>query len=160
MQFCRGILHGVDLASVHGLDLTVRPGSMEGGLFCEHFFKTLLSSETTVKSMLHASWTSVSKIISAEQKCSLQVLESSNNQDHADGRVEGRDTDASEKAIGSESNVACLHASNESHVAQVAIRSQDASQGTVVFNALSADLAMHLTNDYLNLQHLRKLKDG
>jgi hypothetical protein len=74
----------------------------------------------------------------------MRFAGSSINQDHADGRVECRDIDASEKAIGSESNVTCLHASNKSHgVAQVAIRSQVASQGTVVFNALSADLTMH-----------------
>jgi hypothetical protein len=38
--------------------------------------------------MLHTYWTSVRKFLSAEQKSSMQVLESSSYQDHADGNVE------------------------------------------------------------------------
>jgi hypothetical protein len=35
----------------------------------------------------------------------MQVLESPNDEDHADGNVESRGIDASEEAIGEESNV-------------------------------------------------------
>jgi hypothetical protein len=35
--------------------------------------------------MLHSDWTFFCKFLSAEQKSSLQVLESSNLQDHGDG---------------------------------------------------------------------------
>jgi hypothetical protein len=42
------------MASYQGLNIrTVQAGNMEAWLLCEHFFKTLLSPTTTVKSMLH-----------------------------------------------------------------------------------------------------------
>jgi hypothetical protein len=50
--------------------------------------------------------------VSATQTSSLQVvLESSNDQDHADGNVECRGTDASKEA-GDDSNVNCLNGSH------------------------------------------------
>jgi hypothetical protein len=70
LLFCREILpcvdtgwaNLVDIASVQGLNLiTVQPGGMEAGLLCEHFFRTLLSPKTMVKSMLHTYRTSVHK---------------------------------------------------------------------------------------------------
>jgi hypothetical protein len=60
--------------------------------------------------MLHAYWTSVCKFLSAEQKSSVQLLESSNNQEHADGNVQRRGIDDSEEAIGGDSHVICLNA--------------------------------------------------
>jgi hypothetical protein len=75
---------------------------------------------------------------------SMQVLESSNDQNHADGKVESRGIDASKEAIGDDSRVVRLHAPRASHgVAQVAIHSQVASQGTGVVNVHNADMAMY-----------------
>jgi hypothetical protein len=60
---------------------------------------------------------------------------SGSGQDHANGNVERRDVDASELAIGDDSTVICKNAPLASHgVAQVAIHSQAASQGTGVVN--------------------------
>jgi hypothetical protein len=57
----------VDVASVQGIHLfTVQSGSMEAGLVCEHFFKTLFfSTKAAVKSMLFT-WTPFCKFLSAE----------------------------------------------------------------------------------------------
>jgi hypothetical protein len=80
--------------------------------------------------MLHSCWPLVCQFLIAEQKSSSQVLESSNNQDHADGNDECCGIGAPEKAIGVDGNVICLNATRTSHrVAQVAIHSQVASQG-------------------------------
>jgi hypothetical protein len=108
-------------ASIQSLNpLSVQPGSMQAQLLCEHFFKTL-SPKTTVKSMLHTHWTSVYKFLSDEQESSVQVLESSNDQDHADANVACRSIDASEEAIGDDSIFLCLNAPCKSCVvAQVA----------------------------------------
>jgi hypothetical protein len=72
--------------------------------------------------MLPSCWPSVCQFLSAEQKSSLQVLESSNSQDHADGNDECRGIGAPEKAIGApenaigvDGNVICLNASRTSH---------------------------------------------
>jgi hypothetical protein len=54
--------------------------------------------------MLRTCWASVGKFLSADQKSSMQVLESSNDQDHADGNVECRGIDASGENIGDDSN--------------------------------------------------------
>jgi hypothetical protein len=63
----------------------------------------------------------VCKFLSAEQKSSMQVLESSNDQDHADGNVERCGIDRLEEAIG-DGKVICLNSPCASHgVAQVAI---------------------------------------
>jgi hypothetical protein len=43
------------------------------------------------------------------------VLESSNDQDHAGGNVERRDTEASKEAVGDDSNIIYLDASHMSH---------------------------------------------
>jgi hypothetical protein len=40
------------------------------------------------------------------------VLESSNDQDHPDGNVECRDTEASKEAVVDDSNITCLDASH------------------------------------------------
>jgi hypothetical protein len=78
-----------------------------------------------------------------EQKSSLQVLESPNDQHHADGNVECRCIVASEQATGDDSNVICSNASLALHgVAQVATHSQVASQGTGVINVHDAEAAM------------------
>jgi hypothetical protein len=45
--------------------------------------------------MLHTHWTSVYEFLTDEQKSSVQVLESSNDQDHADVNVTCRSIDAS-----------------------------------------------------------------
>jgi hypothetical protein len=76
----------VEIARIQGLNLLTKlqPGSMAAGLLCEQFFKTLLSPKTTVESMLHMYGTSVCKPLNAEQKSSLQVLESSNHKYHGD----------------------------------------------------------------------------
>jgi hypothetical protein len=74
----------------------------------------------------------------------LQVLESSSDQDHADGNVKCRGIDASEEAVGDDSNVICFSASCASAgVAQVTIHSQVAYQGTGVLNVHNADMAMY-----------------
>jgi ribulose bisphosphate carboxylase small subunit len=78
--------------------------------------------------MVHSSWTSVCEFLRAEQKSSMHILESK-DQDHADGYVEHLGIDASEAAIGDDRNVICSHS-----VAQVAIHSQVVSQGTGVVN--------------------------
>jgi hypothetical protein len=51
------------------------------------------------------SWTSGRKHSGAEQKSSLQLLESSNDQDHAHCKVECPAIDASGEATGEDSNV-------------------------------------------------------
>jgi hypothetical protein len=60
-----------DMASVQGLNLVtkVQPGGMEAGLLCEHFFKTLMSPKTTVKSMRHTYWTFVTYFCMQVCKC-------------------------------------------------------------------------------------------
>jgi hypothetical protein len=74
----------------------------------------------------------------------MQDLESSNDQDPADGNVKCRSNDASKEAIGDDSHVTCLSAPHTSHgVAQVAIHSQVASQSTGVVNIHNADMAMY-----------------
>jgi hypothetical protein len=94
------------------------------------FCHILFVSKNTVKTILHTYWTYVNTFPSAEQKPNLQVLESSNDQDHADGHV-----DVSEGAIGNYSNVICLNASPASHgVSQHTIHSQVASKGTGAVN--------------------------
>jgi hypothetical protein len=72
---------------------------MEVGLSHENHFKTSLSLKTTVKSMLNIYLTSVFQILIAKQKSSLQVLESSSDQDHADGNDECRSIGAFEEAV-------------------------------------------------------------
>jgi hypothetical protein len=81
----------------------------------------------------------------------MQVLEVSNDQDHADGNVErrgihadgnveGRGIHDSEEAAGVYSNAISSKAPRASHgVAQDAIHAQVASQGTGVANAHNAD---------------------
>jgi hypothetical protein len=68
LLLCRKILCGgknewanlVEMASIQGLNpIAVQPGSMEAGLLCKHFFKTVLSPKTSIESMLHTFWTSV-----------------------------------------------------------------------------------------------------
>jgi hypothetical protein len=52
--------------------------------------------------------------------------------------------DTSGEAVGSDSNAICLHCSRTSHgVAQVAIHSQVASQGTEFVNVHNAEMAMY-----------------
>jgi hypothetical protein len=69
--------------------------------------------------------------LSAEQKLSLQVLESSKDQDHGDGNVECSGIGNPEEAIGDDNNVTYLNAPSVPHgVAKVMITSQVASQGT------------------------------
>jgi hypothetical protein len=55
--------------------------------------------------MLHTYWSSVCEVLSAQQKSSMQAVESSNDQDHAEGNVEHRSIDAFEEVIGNDSNV-------------------------------------------------------
>jgi hypothetical protein len=55
--------------------------------------------------MLHTYWSSVCEVLSAQQKSSMQVVESSNDQDHAEGNVEHCSIDAFEEVIGDDSNV-------------------------------------------------------
>jgi hypothetical protein len=99
---------------------------------------------TVIKSTLHTYWTPFCKILSAEQKSSMQVLESSIDEDHAVGDVERRGIDASEEAIGNDSNVMRVNAPRASHgVAHVAIHTQVASQETVVINVQNADMALY-----------------
>jgi hypothetical protein len=77
-------------------------------------------------------------------KSSLQVLESPNDQHHADGSVECCCIDASKEPIGDDSNATCLNASHTSRgVALVLIHPQVASQGTGVVNIYDADKAMY-----------------
>jgi hypothetical protein len=103
---------------------------MEARLLCEHFSRHFLQ-KTAVESVLHTYWTSVGKFLRAEQKSSMQVLESSNNYDHADGNVERRGIGAPREGIGDDSNVGCLNAPHASHaVAQVAFHSHVASHVT------------------------------
>jgi hypothetical protein len=90
--------------------------------------------------MLHTHWNSVCKFSSAGQKSSMQPLESSNDQDQANGNVERRGIDASEEAIGDGSDELCLNAPRAS---QVANNSQVASQGTGVMNVQTATMAMY-----------------
>jgi hypothetical protein len=78
------------------------------------------------------------------------VLESSNDQDHADANGDCHGSDASGEAVGSDSNELCfkglqckLHAWKG--VAQIAIHSQDASQGTGVDNVHGAKSVITLT---------------
>jgi hypothetical protein len=69
----------------------------------------------------------------------LQVLDSSNDQDHADGNVESSGID------GDDGNAICFNAPRASHgVANVTIHSQVTYQGTGVVNAYyNADMAMY-----------------
>jgi hypothetical protein len=88
--------------------------------------------------------TSLSKFISAEQKSSLQFLESSNDQVHPDGNVECRGVDASEEAIGDVSNVVRLNAPSALQgVAHIEIHLHVASRGTGVDNLHNAVMAMY-----------------
>jgi hypothetical protein len=65
--------------------LSVQPYSLEAQLVCEHIFKTFPSPSTAAKSILHTYWTFVCNL-SAEQALGLRVvLETSNDQDLADG---------------------------------------------------------------------------
>jgi hypothetical protein len=89
--------------------LSVQHGTMEAGLLCEHFFKALLPPKITDKSMLSSYWASVCKFLSAAQKASVQVWESSNDQDHADRHVERRSIDPSKEAIAIDSFVRAFH---------------------------------------------------
>jgi hypothetical protein len=60
--------------------------------------------------MLHAYWTSACKCLGVEQTSSLQViLESSNDQDHADENDEWRGNDASKAAVGTDSDITHLN---------------------------------------------------
>jgi predicted carbohydrate-binding protein with CBM5 and CBM33 domain len=79
------------------------------------------------------------------QTSSLQVvLESSNDQDHAHGNVECLGADASGVALGDDSNEICLDGSCASHgLAQVAIDSKVASQGTAAVRVHDSDMAMY-----------------
>jgi hypothetical protein len=74
----------------------------------------------------------------------MQVVQSSNDQDHADGNVERHSIDASEKAAGDDSNVLCLNASCASN--GVAPNSDSLSrvacQGTGVVNVHKADMCI------------------
>jgi hypothetical protein len=108
LLFCRGILCGLDNGWLNRVEipsaqvllyvLTVQPGSRAAGPLCEHLlFKTLLSPKPAVKSMLQILDFSL-QIPSAQQSPSLQVLEPSNDQDHADGIVEYRGCHASQEA--------------------------------------------------------------
>jgi hypothetical protein len=61
----------VDMTSVQRLDHPgTQHGSMKAGLLCELLFKTVLSPNTSGKSMLHAYWTyfSVRKIPSVDKR--------------------------------------------------------------------------------------------
>jgi hypothetical protein len=103
----------------------------------------MLSSRATVKSVLHTYWTFVCKFLIPEQKSSMQALESSHGQDHADGNVEHHGIDASQEAI-VDGNVICLNSPHASHgVAQVATHSQAASQGTGVIKVQNARMTMY-----------------
>jgi hypothetical protein len=90
----------IDMTDVQGLNvLTVHPGSMQGGLLCTYFCKhsclqqPLLNPRYILAELLFAI---LFAILSSEQTSSLQVvLESSNDQDHADGNAECRCPDAS-----------------------------------------------------------------
>jgi hypothetical protein len=98
----------IDTGSIQGFYLcTVQIGSMETGLLCQHCFKALSPPKTSVLSLLQR--TCVCKCHSAEQKSSIQVLESSsessNDEDTADENAERHGVDASEGAIGDDSNV-------------------------------------------------------
>jgi hypothetical protein len=78
-----------------------------------------------------------------EQKSSLQVLESPNDQHHADGNVECRCIVDSEEAASDDSDVICSNASLALHgVAQAVTHSQVASQGTGVINVHDSEVAM------------------
>jgi hypothetical protein len=82
---------------------------------------------------------------------------SKQNQDHTVGNVECRSNDASGEAVDDDSNVICLHASCVSTaVAQFAIHSQIASQGTGVVNVL---MWIWRCNDYLHA-HLKRILIG
>lgn len=82
----------VGIAGCQGFNgIPVHPGSMEAGLFWEHVFETLLSQSTIVKWILHTYWTSVCKFERGEHTSSWQViLETSDDQDHADEHSERR----------------------------------------------------------------------
>jgi hypothetical protein len=82
--------------------LTVQPGSMESEPLCTHISKTIVTS------MYEKYWTSVCKFC-AEQTSSLQVvLESSNDQYHADENDGCQSKDASGDAVGNDNNVHSL----------------------------------------------------
>jgi hypothetical protein len=90
--------------------LTVQPGSMEAGLLCNFFFKTLLSLIITIKSILHVL---DSPFASAEKACSLHVvIEASHGQGLADGNGTCLGNDVSRETVGSDSNVICLNGSH------------------------------------------------
>jgi hypothetical protein len=139
-EILRGIHNGwaniVDIASIQGLNfLTVQPGSIAAGLQCERFFKTLSPKPTFKSMLLNTYWTSVCVLLSAAQKSSMQVLESSNDPAHADGNIERGSIDASEEANGDISNVIGLNAPRSPHgEAQVVVHSQVASEGTGAVN--------------------------
>lgn len=108
---------------------------------CEHLFKTVLSPKPTIKSMLHIYWNSIRKLLSAEQKSSMQVLESSHDQDHAGWVVERRGVDASIEAICDDGDLICLNLPLVSHdVSRVTIHSPVVSHGTGMVRAHYADM--------------------
>jgi hypothetical protein len=91
-------------------------------------------------------------LCTAEQKSSAQGVQSSNDQDHADGDVEDRSLDASKEAIGNDGNVICVKPPRVSHgVTRFAIHLQVASRGTAsqgigAGNVYKADMAMHCSS--------------
>jgi hypothetical protein len=100
-----------------------------------------------------------SKVPSAEQTSSLQVLESSNYQDDADGNVECRSINSSGESVSDDSNGICLNASQASHgVEQVGIHSQVAAQGTALVNVYNAKMAIHqLSTTYMSTKLIKPL---
>jgi hypothetical protein len=83
------------------------------------------------------------KIVSAKQKSSLQVVESSTVK-IMQVDVKCRGIVASKEVVGDVSNVICLNAPRAAHgVAQVTIHSQVASQGTEVVMVHNADKVMY-----------------
>jgi hypothetical protein len=102
---------------------------MEAGLLCEHSRHDCRQKPLINPCYIHIGLC-FGKLLSAEQKSSFQILESSNDQDHADGNFERLSIVAFLEAFGDDSNLICSHDPHASHgVTQDAIHSHIASQG-------------------------------
>jgi hypothetical protein len=113
---------------------------MEAGLFGEHLNKIFFSKKP---SLIHAScilvFCSKKSQSSAEQTSCLQVvLQSSNDHDHVDGSDERPRRPSVVMAMTQFKGARASHG-----VAQVAIRSHVASQGTGVVNVHDVDVAIY-----------------
>jgi hypothetical protein len=110
--------------------------------------------------MLHTYRTAVRKSPRAEQTPSFQVvLESLNDQDHADGHAEC--ADASAEAGGDDSNAICSSGTGASHsVAQANIHSQVTSQGTGAVKSRNMYVCdVLIVHTYTGVLHSHKKSD-